>query len=351
MLVDRINESGWKLTNLRVSNTSGSLLDASSMETSVPSMDADVIPDEYTLVASNVTGDVADITISTLAPNNPYNGRVVTGVDVSFLQDTTVLPGVVLEFNGTVANGDTSVIKVGVFGGTIQAGGATAGVGTGAVRHQVENDGAEPVTLCKARLLTQVIVFPKTNLVFLSARPYAESATEKFDPATTQTQPYVVSISGVSGSGAGKICDLSVDGDVLGEGTVYDINDDDYFSGTGLSADGSRPYRIVDGPLTDWEFVIHPDVANGDEANVLVFPPRHLQIAPDVAGVAGQYGTADVTLTESGEDDGVISPSGVAYYWSRFLVAEGAGGQSNPHPTLVFLEGLEDEAGSANWSA
>lgn len=359
MLIDRVNESGWKVTNMRATNITGTPLDISSMDGDIEYMDATIIPDEYTITASNLVGTTIDLLVTAASGDaNPWHNRSVLAFDFGF--DTwsyDTIPGLNLYIDPSIADGDEGLIKIGEYGGTMSSGGVTAGVPSAEVRHQVENSGTEDVTECAAKLLTQVINVPMDNFgfgAFIVVRPFAEDAVEKNDPITGQALAYKLSISGVTGAGALKVATLSVDGVVLEAASVFDITASTYGSGVGLKAISYAtpyPYRIVTGPLTGMEFVIWETVANGDYSNILVFENVHVEIAPDSAGTAGEWGTADVPLTEVGEIDGTITPGGFAYYWSRFVIEEGSGGQSNPYPCSIALFGNEDEPGSADWES
>lgn len=351
-LRDELFLSGvWTESLNRYVNSSGTLL------TSVVGTDrAGLIADTYTLVLSAVAGSSATVTISTGSPNNPWNGRVVAGVTISVAAplDTTTLPGLGLEYNNTPANGWTSTITVGEQKGTFQAGGASAGVASTGVRHRVTNTGADELLQCKARVLTQAIYLPISGTgPFNYMEGFADGAVEKTDPDTGQLLPYVLTLSGVTGAGASKTANLSVDGTLMPAASILDLNTMLEVSGTGLKAtDPSTPqkYRVIDGDLLGLVFSIHESCANANEANLVVVPNRHLQIAPDSAGTEGEYDTADVDLTTAGETvAGTIPAAGVAYYWTRVEVADGSSGKANPYLCNVALVGNNSSPEPAGW--
>jgi hypothetical protein len=118
--------------------------------------------------------------------------------------------------------------------------------------------------------------------------------------------------------------------------------------GTGIKAvDPPYPYRVIDGPLTGLEFALDAGAANTNAANVLIFPSRYVQIADDIAGVEGTYGSTPVDLTETGESTGVITSGGVAYFWARFLVPSSANNESNPYPCNIALSA--SQSSGAGW--
>lgn len=345
-LKDQIFVGGvWVDSAVRITNDSGTVLVSGTDQGN-----GEAISDEYNLTLSAVSGGTGTITVGTLSPNNPYKGRVRTGVA---LDGTTirrdVVPGVGLVFSASGVNTNTATVKVGVYLGTFDAFGVGAGVPSAGTRHKVVNDGSGAVSDAKVRLLVQAVLVKKTGNALAYVRPFAEGATEKqAGGGSTRTMPYAISVINVSGSGVNKIGDLQVDGATLGAGTILDLQTGTLVSGTGLKAvSPSYAYRITSGPLTGTEFALDAAVGSGDTANVLIFPSRYVQIAPDVSGSAGTYGTVDVTLTQSGQSAGVIQPSGEAFYWVRVLVPSGAGSESNPHPTNPALQGTE--TGAAGW--
>jgi hypothetical protein len=337
----------WVDSAARFANTSGTMLASAADNGS-----GEALADEYSLVASAVSGGTGTITVQTLSPNNPYKGRVATGVALDGATVyTNIIPGVNLVFANTTANTNASTVFVGVYAGTFDAFGVGAGTPSTPVRHKVVNDGTGAVANAKAQCRTQAIQYKKTGSVFAYVRPFADGATEKQQGSgSTRTMPYALSITGTAGAGSAKTANLLVDGVVLGAATILDLSTGTSVSGTGLKAiSPAYPYRITSGPLTGLEFALDPNCANGDIANVLIFPSRYVQIAPDaVGGVPGTWGTTDVVLTQSGQAAGVIQPAGEAYYHTRIVVPAGAGSESNPHPTNVALSGTE--TGSANWA-
>lgn len=364
MLVDEFYESAtWKTTNARFSNVVGTMLDVTTLLEDVPYFEAGIIPDTYTFVASASSGSGATrqctLTITTASKNNPVNGKVATNVIVGTPYDDSwydLIPGVVqLYFDGTANDGDTFIVSIGRFQGTFEAGGVTAGVGSTGTRHKVTNNGTVDVVQCKARVLPQITYMVKTGHVLYSAKNFAEGATEKLDPLTGQLLPYVMSISGVTGTGSTRTCNILLDGVLFPAGSLKDLTANTVVSGTGIkcphvASDADvRPYKVLTGPLMGMEFAISEQSVNGDFMNIIVSGAKYAQLAPDLTGTEGEYGTADVDLTESGQTVGTITPSGVAYYWSRILVPEGSSGLGNPALVSICLEGNESEPGSANW--
>lgn len=347
-LIDKLFLSGvWTPSLVRGANVSGS-----SLTSAQASGTGEEISDTYTLTVSARSGGTGTITIATGSPNNPYSGRVAAGLNFNgTTQYTNVIPGVTLVFATAGANGNTSLVTIGNPYGAFDASSGSAGTPVGEVKHKVTNDGASSVTGAKAKLLTQAIWTRIVNKLFNYVVPFAIGATEKTTGGgSNQVTAYAMTVSGIAGSGPTKTADLNVDGVVLGAASILDLTTGSSVSGTGLKAiTPAYPYRIQSGPLTGLEFAIDSAVVNSDEANVLIFNSRYIQIAPDVTGVAGTYGTADVDLTESGQATGVITAAGEAYYWTRFLVPTSANNESNPYPAKVALTGSQST--SAGWGS
>lgn len=345
-LVDRIFVGGvWQNSNARYTNTSGGpvLLVAESGS-------GEPIADEYTIVFSEVAGGTGKATVTTSAPNNPYNGRVVTGVPLDGVTGVVnVVPGIAITFNAGTANGDTAIVVPGIYLGVFDAEGVEAGVPSDGIRHKVTNDGTGDVSNAKARLLSEAIQVKKTGTVLSYMSQIADGATPKVaGGGSTQIRPYVLKVVNVSGSGSGKTADLQVDAVTLPANSVLNLSTNTLSDGTGLKAIAPpQRYRIVSGPLSGLEFGLSSACANNDTCNVLVFPSAFIQIAPDVSGVEGSYAATDVVLTGAGQAAGVIAAGGDAYYWSRVLVPSGGDAESNPYPANVTLQA--SETGSAGW--
>lgn len=348
MLVDELFISGvWTPSSTRFVNDTGTpLVSAES------NADGRAIADIYTLDMSAVTPTVTgDVTIGASSPNNPYAGQTFT-VDLDGVTEyKDIIPGVTLVFSDAGGFGNTwaATVDVGEFLGTFDAFGGGAGVPSGGVRHRVLNDGTGAVSDSKATLLPIAKWVKMIGEPFSTVRNFAEGATEKqAGGGSNQVVPYVITIDDTAGAGPTKTVTVKVDGVTFGANTLRDLS-------TGVSQDGTlvkalspgRFYRVILGDLTGLEFAISADAVDGDEANVLIFEARFVQIAPDVAGVAGTYDDVDVTLTQVGQAAGVIQPAGVAYFWRRVLVPSGGNAESNPYPSDTAIKGTE--TGAAGW--
>lgn len=345
-LVDQIEVAAvWTDSDVRGVNTTGAVLVSAELAGT-----GEQISGDYTLEVSARAGGTGTVTVNASSPNNPYDGNVKAGVNFDDVTEyTDIIPGVVLVFDNAAVNGDDATVSVGDYQGSFDASGVGAGTPTAGTRHKVVNDGAEDVIECVAKLLTQAVYIDKTGRVFSFVSPFAVNATEKIaGGGSTRVMPYEMVISAVAGAGPTKTATLSIDGGAIGADHVLDLSTGVTQDGTLLKAlDPPHMYKFVDGPLEGLNFALDAACVNTDEANIMIFPSRYVQIAEDIAGVAGTYGLVDVDLTESGEATGVITASGEAYYWVRLLIPSSAGNSSNPYPCNVALQSKASEA--AGW--
>lgn len=332
----------WKDANVRLTNTSGNPL-----VSAVDNQSGEAIADIYTMTFSAViAGTSANVTLGTQSPNNKYKGRVravaLDGVTVH----NDVIPGlgIVFSANGGFLGTWTATVYVGTFFGTFDAFGAGAGVPTAGERIRVQNTGTGIVSGAKAQLEKRALLRRHTGNALSSIKPFAEGATVKVVGGTNQVTNYALTIANIAGAGAGKTCDLAIDGVTFGAASIRDLSTGGLVSGVGLKAVAGQTYRVVTGALTDLEFSIDPTCANGDRANVTIWLDSFVQIAPDVAGAEGAYGTADVVLTEVGQAAGTISPAAYAYFWRRTSVPAGGNSESNPYPGNIKVTAVEGGA-------
>jgi hypothetical protein len=344
-LVDQIFESGvWVNSACRFSNNVGS-----PIASATPDGSGRAIPDKYTLTFSNINigAKTADCTISTVSANNPHRSQIVGVKQIHFdgvTAHTTVVPGVSIVFTDSPSwvNTWAGEIRVGDNLGVFASSGDEVGPGD-PVRHRVHNDTSGAAAGCKALLQSIAIPISITNIIFTLVKPAAPSATEKTaGGGSEQVTPYHITVANVTGSGAGKTMDLHVDG-----GTVAVAALDGSYTGPSTGLAVTKNYKITSGALQSLEFKLDQSATGGNQENIMIFEPRHLQIAPDVAGITGTLGTAQVTLTSAGQAAGVIGAGEDAYYWLGANVVDGANAESNPYPCFVFLSGKQ--TGSALW--
>lgn len=345
-LIDQILVAAvWTNSGLSFANTNGAPI-ASAVENG----SGEGIADVYTLTLSAVVGATGTVTVTTAAPRNPYNGRVVAGVNLDGVTAyDNIVPGANIVFAVGGANANAGNVDMGQYDGTFDSFGAGAGTPSADVRHRVLNDGAGAVGNAKAQLVTAAIHVRKTGLALAYVKPFAASAVEKTaGGGSDQIVPYKLKIVNVAGAGPAKTCDLQLDGVTFAAATLLDMMTGAVVSGVGLKAvTPNNPYQVLSGPLQDLIFAVHPGCVNNDVANILIFPPRYQQIAPDVGGAPGTWGIADVDLTQVGQGAGIIQSLGVAFYHKRILVPAGASSGSNPYIAKVALTATESQG--ADW--
>ncbi|HEX8087768.1 MAG TPA: hypothetical protein VF762_02875 [Blastocatellia bacterium] len=300
-----------------------------------PNFDGRAISDLYSLTFTSViAGTSATVHVNAQSSRNPYEG---TSASVN-LDGTTVysniIPGVDLVFSssGTFASSWSATVAVGLAWGLKNAFPPDAGTASDGVRVRVHNTGTGTGSGCKARLLSALKAYKKTGTVVAKLRGFSADADEKLDGS--QVAPYALTASAVSGSGASKTMTIEIDGDPF---DTLNLGDETTGDNTGLNVVDF--YQVTSGPLEGMEFKLSQSAVNGDAVNVLVFSKRFAQIAPDVGGAPGDWGTSDVSLTEEGEADSDITADGLAYFWMRVLVPANGNSQSNPYIIDIALEG------------
>lgn len=305
--------------------------------------DGGAIAGVYGLTFEDVDPGVsATVKISTDSVNNPNRDSVGKVVDLDSISAyTNIVRGVDIVFDDDVGFLDTwtAQIRIGLSFGTVQAFGTIVPSTSRKIR--VYNTGDEEGQNCKAELVNIVKHWAKVGKIFERVFPFAENATEKL--TGDSVSPYAITVENVTGSGSAKTMDVLVDGVAVNIENLTDLT-----TGTSEGIGVVDRYRITSGDLEDVTFLLSQDAVNDDEANILIFDKRFMQIAPDTAGSPGTFGTADVDLTETGEATGVITAAGFADFHVRVLVNDGANSSSNPHPLDVRISGETSE--SANWT-
>lgn len=340
--IEEVEGSGtWVDMAVRKTNTTGS-----AVSTATPNDRGELIAGVYDLTFANVVPGVsADVTVVASSANNPYN-RTTVGVALDGSTVYSDLVGgadLVFSGSGSFSNTWASQIRCGLDFGVFNAFPPDAGTPSDSRQIQIENDGAANAEGCVARLLTMAKRFRKnvSEVVFALVKPFAENATEKLDG--DKVIPYEASVENVSGSGSGKTMDLKFDGATV---TVKNLTTQATAASTGLNV--VDRYRVTTGDLQDLVFKLSQDASEDDVENVLIFEPRFTEIAEDVGGGPGTFGTSDVTLTESGQSSGVITAGGFGYVHVRVTVPDGGNSSSNPYPCDVALQGAV--TGAAGWA-
>lgn len=359
--------TGATFLDLRHTNSTGTLIHGT------PTLDGSgrEIGDQYTLVASAVSlgsPNTATITVTAASGLGPYTGGVFTGVvcDGATARDD-IIPGVSIVFSasGSLANGWTSVVYVGLWAGLISAGnpGGTriswaSGIGSpgaGSVAPGAEsfiakiamtNVGATVLTGCTMALYPRAKLVQKAGArAFTSIQVVDDTPTEHV--SATQTLPINFTFANKDTAATPDEIDVIMDG--VAAFDVLDVDAGTTTTSTQLKMDGSTRYQITEAGAycENVIFVLATTAANTSEENVLVFNVRHVEIALDVAGTPGTWGTTPLTLTQSGEPSGNINPAGAVNVWLRIDTSGLASNKQNPFPGDFFIE--YDDTGEADW--
>lgn len=305
--------------------------------------DGRAIADIYNLEISSVVASTSGlIKVTCGSASNPYNDQVGVTVNLDNTTEyTDIIPGVTLVFFTNAIEGLTASIQVGQPFGGFNAFPPDSGDPSDPVRVKVVNTGTADGSACSARLLPNLKRVKKTGIVFAAIHGPAEGATEKL--SGEQVAPYGVVVSNVTGVGPAKTMDVRVDGNTF---NVINLTDSSTSASTGLNVVDF--YRATDGDLEGMEFQLSEDAVNSDEENVLCFSQRFSQLSADFDGIPGDWGLDDIVLTEDGQNDGVISAGGAAYFWVRVLAVDGGNSSSNPYIVDVAIEGTAESA--AGWT-
>lgn len=327
------------------------------------------IGDVYTAVCSAVTlgPNTATVTVTAESAKGPYHNKVFTGVlfDGATARDD-IIPGVswVPSSSGSLANGWTAVFYVGIWAGLITAGnpGGTrlswaTGVGTPGVgsvspgaesfiaKLQIYNTGATVLTGCTLALHPRAKLVLKSGArAFTSFQVVNDTPTEHV--TTTQTQPINFTFANLDTAATPDEIDVLMDGATF---DVVEVDSGTPLTSTQLKMDGTTRYQISEaGAYCEGAiFVLASTATNSSEENVLVFNVRHVEIALDVAGTPGTWGTTDLALTQSGEPSGNINPAGACNVWVRIDTAALSSNKQNPFPGDLFTE--YNDTGEADW--
>lgn len=345
--LEEVQGSGtWVRADCRHTNSVGTPIFSSTANDT-----GEAIPGVYNLTfASVIAGTSATVTVTPTRSKNPYARNKAVSLDSTTVYND-VIGGVSLVFSnsGSFTGSWTAQVRIGYDHGNLNSylpDSATPGTQR---RIRVVNTGADTAEDCHATLRLNgtdlsslVISYVKTGTVFTRIREFAEAATMKL--TGTHCEPYLFEVSSVSGSGSSKTMTVKIDTATF---NVQNLTTGGTGTSTGLNVNDF--YEITSGGCIGVQFRLSSAAVNSDAVNVLIFDSRFVQIAPDLDGAPGNWGTDDVVLTEDGLEEGQISASGFAYYWERPLVPTGSASDSNPYPMSAALVGTVGTA--AGWSS
>jgi hypothetical protein len=200
----------------------------------------------------------------------------------------------------------------------------------------VHNTGDDAAQNVRAVVTRHAKVFPTAGIVFEKLFDFAASAVEKITDG--QVQPYAITVENKTGSGAGTTADIKVDG------ALVNVSDQEGNESTSAALAVTSVYTIIDGDLEGVEFQLSQLITNAATANILIFNSRFMQIAPDLGGAPGDWGTSDVAITSDGEAAG-----GFGFFHVRMLAPDGSISDSNPY--ICDVEIIAETSSPAGWNA
>lgn len=308
----------------------------------------------YTIIFHHTEGDTApedvepgtsgNVFVLTSSPDNPYRnttGRAVNldgetvyrdlvgGLDITFSDDPGFSTNWVAE------------IRVGHSFGAVAAYGTTAGLATDSRRIRVRNPDPDAAQNVRAVVTRHAKLFPTAGIVFEKLLDFAASAVEKITGG--QVQPYSVTVENKTGS------DETTTADIKFDGALVNVVDQDGMAGTSAALTVVDTYTITDGDLEGVEFQLSQAITNGSTANILIFNSRFTQIAPDLGGAPGDWGTADVAITSDPEAEGTIAAGGFGFFHVRVLAPSGSVSGSNPY--ICDAQIIAETSSPAGWDA
>lgn len=336
------------------------------------------LSDEYTATVSNVTGGgtkTGDVTITTASGKGPYNGRVVAGVVFDGTVQSNIIPGLALTKSSSsgVANGWATTFKVGIWTGVNLAGNPTGvqldwstGIDTpGAIsvpagdphliaRIRFRNTDTDAQVGCRMLVLPRVIPVSTagpdgfTEIYPVNLTPAERNVGGRVEPlkfrfsalATVPTPDTITVEYSEDGGATWDVFDVR-DTTNPGLGTI---------PSTGLNRDGTTLYQIVEASLkiSDLMFIIDAGADNTSTENVLIYDPRYVEVAADVAGSPGTWSDVEGYLTQSGEAAGVINSGQDGIGWVRYDTDSAASNKQSPFPADVFV--ISGASGESNWT-
>lgn len=299
-----------------------------------------LLPGTYQFTFANVVAET-DADVSVVCPLNPNRTRVSHPAVTVALDGVTVESsvirglGIVFSDSASFTNSWTATINIGIDQGSRPNFGSSLGQSSNARKVRVENTGTDEALNCKARLLPKSKVWATSGEIFENVRIFSEDLVEKI--TSGQIEPYAITVSNVTGSGAAKTFDLLVDASLVDVVLLDDMGNPDGGEITSEDLTVVDWYRITSGDLTGLEFLLSQAAIVTDTANLLVFSVRFVRIAPDENGSAGTFGTTDVVLTEEDQPAGAIRAGGFAFFHIDVVVTSSGVTRSNPYCCDVNL--------------
>lgn len=336
------------------------------------------LADEYTAVVSGVTGTTTKtgtVTIATASGKGPYNGRVVSGVVFDGTVQNDIVPGLAITKTSSsgVANGNTTTFKVGIWTGVNLAGNPTGvqldwsdgiddpgpvSVAAGdphlIARVRFYNTDTDAQVGCRALVLPRVIPVSTAGPEgFTEIYPVNLTPAERNIGGRVEPLKFRFSALNTAANPDTITVEYSADGGSTWD--VFDVRDTTNpplgtIPSTDLNRNGTTLYQIVEASLniSDLMFIIDAGADNTSTENVLIYDPRYVRVAPDVAGSPGTWSDTEAYITQSGEAAGVVNSGQSGYVWVEYDTDSAASNKQSPFPADIFV--ISGASGETNWT-
>lgn len=280
---------------------------------------ADLYEVRFHVAGAVVTADV------TAGPHNPYPATGLAVVADGATENRHLVPGAGVVVAAGVADGDHARVAVGYY--LTATGAATPALATGVV---------ETGQVSSAARLAAVNIGDRTawgcSLIALPGFRWSPTAAgtwvkliDNHKDASRErlavTGTYTLTFTDWKDAGGGlKSADLLVNGNLAVSDAVFD--------GATRYEHGHASYDDLADLLRGLAIVLQPTTQDpaGVTITLVVDAGAYLwaELAQDVGGAPGVWGTTAVELTESGQPDGAIPAGGIAYAWHRWNLPDNA---------------------------
>jgi hypothetical protein len=238
-----------------------------------------------------------------IADGTTYNYSIISGVGVQF-SDASLL---------TV--GDLAYIQIGytLYEGTITAG-SSDDVNSTIKQIGLQNMWSTALSNCKARVVA------KPRPVNITGTPIVEAYCAP-TWANSDTVTHAITFTGYV-PGSNQVCQIDNGADIE------------------IVCDSTAANEILSGL-----FVVFNDalsISSSNTATIRISDGyRNIELAPDSNGLPGTWvsGSTPVTVTQTGEIDGVIQPLDVGFFWKRVNAGSSVLPVGNPREYTIIAQG------------
>lgn len=278
------------------------------------------VSDYYTLTFTNSAG-VITVDVTSDDPKNPYTGTGKGFIDDGSTENKDVIPGLGIVGSGSIDTGHKAVISIGAYmqtdgsvidrlnAGIVDAGSATTGFRVAAV-----NVGSEDAAVSTVKPLPGFWWTPASAQEFVKEiAPHTDETRETMAVAGSYSITFSNWTDGAGSKAGYKVADIYVDGTLCVAQAMFD--------GSTRYQYGQADYVDASDKLKGLSIVLQDTTSDPTTATVTLIVTGDegwVEFAPDNSGTAGTYSTGALELTEPGEPNGIITVSGMAYFWVRF---------------------------------